>query len=147
MDYLNENGNLFRLLLGERQGGTSAFRKAIHAEIDQFVGELTEDLERESTRIHQPLSHPAYTAEAIVAVVFTVGAEALELPKHKQESLATRLIEEVKMILRGSRMGAAAAEAGAEKPKKSPIKSSTKSTAKPAIKSSGKSASRSKPRP
>jgi TetR/AcrR family transcriptional regulator, fatty acid biosynthesis regulator len=118
MDYLNENGNLFRLLLGERQGGSTAFRKAIHAEIDQFVGELTEDLERESARIHQPLSHPAYTAEAIVAVVFTVGAEALELPKHKQESLATRLIEEVKMILRGSRLTAATAEANADKPQK-----------------------------
>ena len=104
MQYVVDNGNLFRLLLGERQGGSSAFRKAIHAEIDQFVGELTEDLERESKAMNQPLSKPAYAAEAIVAVVFTVGAEALELPKHKQESLATRLVEEVKMILRGSRL-------------------------------------------
>jgi AcrR family transcriptional regulator len=130
IDYLNENGNLFRLLLGERQGGSSAFRKAIHAEIDQFVGELTEDLERESERIREPLSHAAYAAEAIVAVVFTVGAEALELPKHKQESLATRLIEELKMILRGSRAAAADAEATTASAKK-PQPKSSKSTSKP----------------
>lgn len=103
LDYVNENGNLFRLLLGERQGASSAFRRAIYSEIDLFVGELQEDLEREAARTSRPLTFPAYAAEAIVAVVFTVGAEALELPKHKQESLAHRMIEEIKMILRGAR--------------------------------------------
>ena len=104
MDYVNDNGNLFRLLLGERQGASTAFRKAIHAEMDQFVGELTEDLERESRASRRGFAHPAFAAEAIVAVVFTVGAEALDLPKHKQESLSRRLVEEVRMILRGARI-------------------------------------------
>lgn len=103
LDYVNANGNLVRLLLGERQGASPAFRKAIYSEIDRFVGELKEDLERESQATQRPLPFPHYAAEAIVAVVFTVGAEALELPKHKQEPLAIRLIEEVKMILRGAR--------------------------------------------
>lgn len=104
LEYVNENANLFRLLLGERQGASAAFRKAIHAEIDRFVNELAEDLTRESTTRDQPLTNPAFTAEAIVAVVFTVGAEALDLPKHKQAGLSVRLVEEVKMILRGSRL-------------------------------------------
>lgn len=103
MEYLNENGNLFRLFLGERQGASTAFRKAIHMELDRFVGELAEDLERIAKERGRPLAKPAFAAEAIVAVVFTVGAEALDLPKHKQESLAIRLVEEVKMILRGAR--------------------------------------------
>lgn len=103
LDYVNANGNLFRLLLGERQGASSAFRKAIYVEIDQFVSELTEDLERASAESGRPLQHAVYASEAIVAVVFTIGAEALELSKHKQDPLATRLIEEVKMILRGAR--------------------------------------------
>lgn len=103
MNYVNDNSNLFRLLLGERQGASSSFRKAIHAEIDLFVGELTEDLERISKINRQTFRHPSLAAEAIVAVVFTVGAEALDLPKHKQESLMTRLVEEVNMILRGAR--------------------------------------------
>jgi hypothetical protein len=102
MDYVNANENLFRLLLGERQGASPAFRKAIHAELDRFVAELAEDLDRYAKARRQPLSASGYAAEAIVAVVFTVGAEALELPRHKQKSLALRLIEEVKMILRGA---------------------------------------------
>ena len=44
MDYVNDNAHLFRLLLGERQGASVAFRKAIHAEIDRFVNELAEDI-------------------------------------------------------------------------------------------------------
>jgi TetR/AcrR family transcriptional regulator, fatty acid biosynthesis regulator len=103
LEYVNENGNLFRLFLGERQGASPAFRKAIYSEIDQFVSELTEDLIRESEATNRPMMYPAYAAEAIITVVFTVGGEALELPRHKQEALATRLIEEVKMILRGAR--------------------------------------------
>lgn len=101
-NYLNDNPNHFRLLLGERQGASSQFRQAIHLEIDRFVSELTEDLERISKLRGQKLRHPPYAAEAIVAIVFTVGAEALDLPKHKQQSLGSRLVEEVNMVLRGA---------------------------------------------
>lgn len=104
LDYVNNNEHLFRLLLGERQGASPSFRKAVYAEIDLFVKELAEDFEREAKARRRPMRHPYYAAEAIIAVVFTVGAEALELPKHKQESLASRLIVEVKMILRGARV-------------------------------------------
>ena len=104
LDYVHDNANLFRLLLGERQGASLAFRRALHLEMDLFVGELTEDLLRKPPRAKdKALSKPAYAAEAIVAVVFTVGAEALDLPKHKLENLALRLREEVRIILRGAR--------------------------------------------
>lgn len=102
LKYINENSNHFRLLLGERQGASQSFRKAVHIEIDRFVSELTEDLERIASVRGYKLRHSAFAAEAIVAVVFTVGAEALELPKHKQDGLADRLVEEVNMIMRGS---------------------------------------------
>lgn len=104
MKYVNENANLFRLLLGERQGASDSFRKAIHSEMDLFISDLTEDLERFSLARQETLRYPSYVAEAIVAVVFTVGAEALDLPKHKQESLSVRLVEEVNMILRGAKV-------------------------------------------
>ena len=104
LDYVSENANLFKLLLGERQGASTAFRKAIREEIDRFVSELTEDLEKGSVLRKDPIPKKLapYAAEAIVAVVFTVGAEALDLPKHKRESLKIRLSEEIKMILRGA---------------------------------------------
>lgn len=102
LDFIRENGNLFRLLLGERQGASAVFRKAIHSEMDRFIGELAIDLERLQQSTGKPLRDPHLAAEAIVAVVFTVGAEALDLPRHKHVGLAHRLSEEIKMILRGS---------------------------------------------
>lgn len=102
LEFANDHSNLFRLLLGERQGATPAFRKAIHSEMDRFIVELAEDLEREYNRAGRPLRNAAHTAEAIVAIVFTIGAEVLELPRHKQSTLAIRLVDEVKIVLRGS---------------------------------------------
>jgi AcrR family transcriptional regulator len=102
LKYINENTNHFKLLLGERQGASLSFRKALHQETDRFVSELTEDLERIAIIRKVKLRNAAFAAEAIVAVVFTVGAEALDLPKHKQDGLAHRLTEEVNMIMRGS---------------------------------------------
>ena len=102
LEFALEHSNLFRLLLGERQGATPAFRKAIHSEMDRFIAELAEDLEREYTRSGRPLRNAALAAEAIVAIVFTIGAEVLELPKHKHPPLQLRLVEEVKIVLRGS---------------------------------------------
>lgn len=88
---------------GERQGSSSQFRKALHAELDRFIGELTEDLDRESRLVSKPIE-AGLAAEAIVAVVFTVGAECLDLPKHLQLKLRNRLIREVKIILRGAQL-------------------------------------------
>jgi AcrR family transcriptional regulator len=102
LTFVNENPNLFRLLMGERQGSTSTFRKAIHTEMDRFISELSLDLDRLHSLTDQPLRNSSFSAEAIVSIVFTVGAEALDLPKHKQSGLADRLVEEIKMVLRGS---------------------------------------------
>ena len=104
MEYLRENGNLFRLLLGERSGSTPAFRKALHAEINRFVGELTEGLFYANQIYRNKLERPELAAEAIVAVVFTLGAEALELPSHRRKELTDRLVSMVQIILRGARV-------------------------------------------
>jgi TetR/AcrR family transcriptional regulator, fatty acid biosynthesis regulator len=102
LKYITDNPNHFRLLLGERQGASQSFRKAVHNAIDNFVSELTEDLERIAKIKKAKLRNSSLSAEAIVAIVFTVGAEGLELPKHKQAGLANRLVEEVNMVMRGS---------------------------------------------
>jgi AcrR family transcriptional regulator len=102
MEFVHHNGNLFRLLLGERSGASPAFRSAIRAELNRFMGELTEDLERQGAALKRPLVDAGLAAEAIVAVVFTVGAEALDLPTHSRKQLGERLIQEIRMILSGA---------------------------------------------
>ena len=104
MQFIRENSNHFRLLLGERSGSSSSFRKAIHGEMDHFIGELAEDLTRLSLASGRSLSDAGLTAEAIVAVVFTVGAEALDLPLQDRKWLAERLVGEIRIILRGSEL-------------------------------------------
>ncbi|WPU64143.1 HTH-type transcriptional repressor FabR [Peredibacter starrii] len=118
IEYITENANLFRLLQGERQGSSLAFRKALFAEINRFIEEVTEDLDRGSKLLDQPLMDVGLAAEAIVAVAFTVGAEAIDLPKHRRQELIERLIKEVKMILRGARIQ--------ERPKKKVSKKSSR---------------------
>ncbi|MBC7385199.1 MAG: HTH-type transcriptional repressor FabR [Cryobacterium sp.] len=102
ISYITENSNLFRVLQGERQGASTAFRRALFTELGRFIEEVTEDLEKESIRKNQPLLDVGLAAEAIVAVTFTVGAEALDLPKHKRPELSERIVKEIKMILRGA---------------------------------------------
>lgn len=102
--FVNDNSNLFRLLLGERQGASDSFRRAIRKEMDLFVVELTEDLERIAKVRNHILRNPAFAAEAVVTIVFTLGAEALDLPKFKQDNLKMRIVEEVNMIIRGARI-------------------------------------------
>lgn len=103
IEYIITNSNLFRVLQGERQGSSLAFRKALFAEINRFIEEVTDDLVKGSKILKQPLQDPELAAEAIVAVAFTVGSEAMNLPKHRRAELAERLVKEIKMILRGAR--------------------------------------------
>jgi TetR/AcrR family transcriptional regulator, fatty acid biosynthesis regulator len=102
MEFVQDYPNLFRVLLGERSGSSPAFRKALHAEMDLFIGELRDDLEMGARVAKRPLVDTRSTAEAIVAVVFTVGAEALELPAAERKPLAERIAQEVLIIIRGA---------------------------------------------
>jgi AcrR family transcriptional regulator len=103
VEYTTNNAHLFRVLQGERQGSSAAFRKALFAEINRFIEEVTEDLVKASKILKQPLIDPELAAEAIIAVTFTVGAEAIDLPKHRRPELIERLVKEIKMILRGAK--------------------------------------------
>ena len=102
ISYITENSNLFRVLQGERQGASAAFRKALFAEMGRFIEEVADDLEKGAKRFNQPLMDSGLAAETIIAVAFTVGGEALDLPKHRRKELAERIIKAIKMILRGA---------------------------------------------
>jgi AcrR family transcriptional regulator len=102
VDFIRRNANLFRILLGERSGSSPAFRKALRREMNLFVSELAEDLQRAAREARRPLADAGLAAEAIVAVVFTVGAEALDLPARECKNLTRRLIEEIRLILIGA---------------------------------------------
>nr|WP_264766219.1 HTH-type transcriptional repressor FabR [Marinobacter fonticola] len=102
MEYLNNNANLFRLMLRERTGVSTTFRTAIQAEIDHFVTELADDLRRFAEEQNKPLSDARMVAEAMVTLVFNQGAEALDATTREREELKTKLKTELRMILLGA---------------------------------------------
>ena len=102
MDYAHEKPHLFRLLLGERLGGSKGFRDALRTETDRFIAELTEELESQARAAKLPTTDIPIAAEATVAIVFSIGAEALDLPRHRHPGLADRITREVHLVLRGA---------------------------------------------
>jgi len=107
MEYLQGNANLFRLMLRERTGLSEHFRTAIKAEIDHVATELAVDLRRFAAAEGRRLAEPKLVAEAMVALVFSQGAEALDASAEIQEQLKVKLKIELRMVLLGAqKMGA-----------------------------------------
>ncbi len=99
MEFIESSPNVFRLLLRERSGTSTAFRAAVAREIQHFVAELTEYFEAKTGLTRDE----AYNqAEACVTLVFSSGAEALDLDKRARAELAERLVTQLRMIAKGA---------------------------------------------
>lgn len=99
MEFIKLSPNVFRLLLRERSGTSPAFRAAVAREIQHFIAELTEYFQSAAELTHEE----AYNqAEACVTLVFSSGAEALDLNSNDRAELAERLVIQLRMISKGA---------------------------------------------
>lgn len=98
MEFIESSPNVLRLLLRERSGTSFEFRTAVAREIQHFVAELTEYLISSGTSKDEAFTQ----AEASVTLVFSSGAEALDLDSQAREELAERLIMQLRMIAKGA---------------------------------------------
>ncbi|MGC6404993.1 HTH-type transcriptional repressor FabR [Bisgaard Taxon 45] len=98
-EFIANNPNMFRLLLRESSGTSQAFRTATAREIKHFVDELSE-------YIAQRNRHSQYVAqvqaEGMVTIVFTAGANALDMEKTEREQLKQRVILQLRMLAKGA---------------------------------------------
>lgn len=99
MEFIESSPNVFRLLLRERSGTSPAFRAAVAREIQHFVAELTEYLVATTGVAHE---EALVQAEASVTLVFSSGAEALDLDIAYREELSERLIFQLRMLSKGA---------------------------------------------
>lgn len=99
MEFVESRPNVFRLLLRERSGTSPAFRAAVGREMQHFVAELTEYLIA-NTGI--PYDNAYTQAEASVILVFSAGADALDLNENSRTELSERLIVQLRMISKGA---------------------------------------------
>ncbi|WP_199610592.1 HTH-type transcriptional repressor FabR [Flocculibacter collagenilyticus] len=99
MEFVENNSNVFRLLLRERSGTSAAFRSAVAREIHHFVAELTDYLMADNALAYED----AYVqAEAMVTIVFNAGAEALDLNQEKRVALSERVMQQLRLIAKGA---------------------------------------------
>ncbi len=99
MEFIESSPNVFRLLLRERSGTSSAFRAAVAREIQHFVAELSEYL---AATTGVPSEKALVQAEASVTLVFSSGTEALDLDAVQRKELSERLIFQLRMLSKGA---------------------------------------------
>ena len=99
MEFITANSNVFRLLLREHTGTSNAFRAAVLREIQHFTEELT-DYTIATTGLSRLMAN--LQAEAMVKLVFSAGAEALELNNDQKQALAKRLKLQLRFISTGA---------------------------------------------
>ena len=105
MEYLLSNMNHFRLLLREHTGNSKEFRTAINLEIKYFVTELEEYLKLRSDLSGEQTLSPADNyalAEAMVIIVFNMGALAMDSTKKQREETAQKAKLQLRMLYNGA---------------------------------------------
>lgn len=99
MEFIESNGNIFRLLLRERSGTSPAFRSAVNREIRYFTLELCDYLQQ-ANNLDADVAY--LQANAAVTIVFSAGSDALDVDKKEREVLAQRTINQLRFIAKGA---------------------------------------------
>ncbi len=99
MEFIESSPNVFRLLLRERSGTSPEFRAAVAREIQHFVAELSEYL---VAKTDVSAEEAETQAEASVTLVFSSGADALDLDVSMKGEHAEKLIMQLRMIAKGA---------------------------------------------
>lgn len=104
MEFILQNPNVFRLLLREHTGTSSAFRAAVLREIQHFTEELSDYIVSRS-KIPAPIAY--LQAEAMVKLVFSAAAEAIDADSKETNEIAQRVKIQLRFIQFGSKQYAA----------------------------------------
>lgn len=99
MEFINNNPNVFRLLLRERSGTSAEFRLAVAREIQHFIAELADYLEQAS---QIPRYFAEIQADSMVTIVFSAGASALDMEMEQRTQLEERLVIQLRLIAKGA---------------------------------------------
>ena len=100
MEYTETNANILRLLFHERSGTTRALRTAVSREIQYFIVELTDYIQ--SVGYDNDVAY--IQAEAMVAIIFSTGAESLAAKPAQRKQLELRAIKQLRLIATGARV-------------------------------------------
>lgn len=99
MEFISANPNVFRLLLREHTGISQAYRSAVMREIQHFIDELAQYI-RDAYTVNRLVAE--LQADAMVRLVFSAGAEALESEEYRRLRISERLKTQLRFIQAGT---------------------------------------------
>lgn len=99
MQFVQNNTAIFRLLLQEKSGNSKEFRLAIAREVEHFTAELVDYLIEEQG-FERELAE--MQADAIVRIVFSAGADALDAAPKERHRLTEQTIYQLRIVARGA---------------------------------------------
>ena len=99
MEFILENPKVFRLLLREHTGTSSSFRAAVNREIQHFTEELADYI---VAKLKVPMPIASLQSEAMVKLVFSAGAEALDAGSSQSALIASRVKTQLRFVQRGA---------------------------------------------
>ncbi|RUO78641.1 HTH-type transcriptional repressor FabR [Pseudidiomarina taiwanensis] len=99
MQFVEEHTAIFRLLLQEKSGNSREFRLAVQREVDHFTSELIDYLVDEQN-FSRELAE--LQADAIVRIVFSAGADALDAKPAERRAILERTVQQVRIVARGA---------------------------------------------
>jgi TetR/AcrR family transcriptional regulator, fatty acid biosynthesis regulator len=102
MDQLYVDGHYLPILLREGLVGSDLYKDKVREQLVFFEQELTEDLIEFAARSGMRPLEPNLIARAITRLVFTVGADALDLPKEEHARLIDEMVIMIKMLITGA---------------------------------------------
>lgn len=99
MTFVANNPAIFRLLLQEKSGNSPAFRLAVQREVEHFAAELVDYLvaDQKFERVLAELQ-----ADAIVRIVFSAGADAIDSSPKERTCITERTVQQVRLVARGA---------------------------------------------
>lgn len=99
MEFVSHNNAIFRLLLQEKSGTSREFRLAVTREAEHFTAELADYLVNEQ-QFDRDLAE--LQADAIVRIVFSAGADALDADSKERQRLTEQTITQLRIVARGA---------------------------------------------
>jgi AcrR family transcriptional regulator len=99
LEFILSNPNVFRLLLREHTGTSASFRAAVKREIQHFTEELADYI---VAKMSMPIPIAYLQAEAMVKLVFSAGAEAIDADSAETEQIAIRIKAQLRFIEKGA---------------------------------------------
>jgi len=99
IEFIMSNPNVFRLLLREHTGTSASFRAAVKREIQHFTEELADYI---VDKIGTPMPIAYLQSEAMVKLVFSAGAEAIDADSTETELIAKRVKAQLRFIEKGA---------------------------------------------